>query len=418
MVDVLKACTQNHAPLSQGQTVKVFQYLEDLNKDTMRQIQDLKRSFEMSTSGIGDSEQDMKTMRAQILASQEELVKTNTRMSALRVDILGNAANVVVLQEQTSKANENMSQLREGQKVTNTNVHNLREEHLIAKEEIRKLQKEVVSLKEAKENILQAKLDHVLLNLQQCKEDVECNKMRTFENQDSCRNLREALSEAKANIGHLDKAYTDTEKRVGELTFKSDKTKDNLELTNGVIMRLHTEHEETRGKTIANMNKNHELDVSLRRLSQDDHAHLAQSVRIINEELSKLAAGQETFRDRLMETMERVGGLGSGTVNLQNTVHEMGKNLEWVHSLASNTQDSLKITNSMVLPNLGADGALGPSSMSCTASTFAAAKSMNSTGGTDGGRSRTSPRKSPRRRKDAAWFSRNIGAVPDRMAWI
>merc|ERR1719456_1524559 len=113
-----------------------------------------------------------------------------------------------------------MGQLREGQKVTNTNVHNLREEHLIAKEEIRKLQKEVASLAEAKENILQAKLDRVVLSVEQCKQDIEAIRMRTYNNEDSCRSLRETLAQAQAEIGKLDDARGFNEKRIAELTFK------------------------------------------------------------------------------------------------------------------------------------------------------------------------------------------------------
>jgi len=427
MVEVLKAITQNHAPLSQAQTVKVFQYLEDMNKDTMRQIQEFKRTYEMNSTGSGDIKLEMRTLGAQVSTVQQELVKTNTRMSALRVDILGNAANVVVLQEQGAKASEGLNQIREGQKVTNTNVHNLREEHLIAKEEIRKLQKEVASLKQGSENVLQVKLEKVMLSVEQCKEDIEANKKRTYTNEDGCRSLREALSEAKVDIGKLENARGDHEKRMSELNYKGEKMKDNLEMTNGVVMRMHTEHEETRTKAIESQNKHLQGDIALQRL-KDDHNHVAQSMRIINEELGKLAAGQDTTRDRLAEAVDRVGGLSSSSVNLQNAFHELSKNVERVHSLASNTEDNLKMTNAMVLPNLGSDGAFGPAMTSSGGgSTVANATAMNSSRGMDMGSSRGSSRTcrssprgrgSPRRRKEAAWFSRNIGLVPDRNSWV
>jgi len=421
MVEVLKACTQNHAPLSQAQTVKVFQYLEDMNKDTRREIQDMKRTYESQTSGIGDSKGDMKTLHARVSTAQEELVKANTRMSALRVDVLGNAANVVVLQEQAGKSSQGLGQLLEGQKVTNTNVHNLREEHLIAKEEIRKLQKEVASLKEAKENVVQAKLDRVMLALQHCKEDLEVSKKRSFDNEDGVRDLRQILSEAKVDVGKLGSVSADHDKRMTELSIKGEKVKENLEMTNGVVMRLHTEHEETRMKAVQNLDRNHEIDVALRRI-QEDSSHFGNSVHSLHDDFSKMAAAQDTTRDRLTETVDKVNQLNGGTVNLQNTMHEMGKNLEWVHNLASSTEDHLKMTNAMVLPNLGADNAFNPSSTSCSSSGFANAKAMNSTRGTDMGSSRgstrTSPRKSPRKQKDAAWYARNIGSVPDRMSWI
>jgi len=417
MVEVLKAMTQAHAPLSQGQTLKVFQYLEELNKDTLRQLQDFKRTVELSIGGQGNNKLDLKTIDAQVTTLQQANVKTNNRVSALRVDVLSNTAGVATLQEQASKANDNLSQLREGQKVTNTNVHNLREDQLIAKEAIRKLQTEVGSLQEAKENILQAKLDRGLLAMRQCMQDLEHNKLLTYQNQDACRDLKETLGTAKADIKKLDHTKGDHEKRLAELNSRAGGIKENLELTNGVVMRLHAELEETRVKSIDNMNKNHELDVAVRRTT-GDQGHTVQSVQIVKEELAKLMASQCTTRDKLVETTDRVGELSNGTVNLQNAMHELSINVEFVHNLASNTQDHLKMTNALVLPNLEAEGAMGAG----MGSTFSNAKSMNSTRASEMGSTlscRSSRGKaSPRSRKEAAWFARNIGSVPDRMAWI
>jgi len=423
MVEVLKATTQNHAPLSQAQTVAVFQQLEDMNRATLMELHEMKREWEMSNSGIGDNKTNMRTNRAMIDSAQQELIKTNTRLSAMRVEILGNSANVVVLQEQAAKALAEVGQLREGQKVTNTNVHSVREDTLVVKEEVRKLQKEIASLKDAKENILQAKLDRVILSVQQFKEDLEANKALTFGNEDAHRHLSDTLAEAKADVRKLDIARAAHHQQLSELTVKGDNVKENLELTNGVVMRIHSEHEETRMKSIENSSKNHEVDVTVRRL-QDDHNHIANSVQIVHEEMLKLAASQHTTRDKLFEATQRIGGLNSGVVNMQNVAHELGKNLEVVHHMASNTQDHLKMTNSLVLPNLGSDGAFCPSAVANGGgAAFAGANTVPSTRGTDMGNSRgsgrswNSTRSTPRKGKDATWFARNIGNVPDRTAW-
>lgn len=421
-LEVLKAMTQAHAPLSQSQTIKVFQYLEDMNKDTRRELQDFKRTVELSIGGQSGNKLDLKTIHAQVTTLQQESVKANNRISALRVDVLSNAANVATLQDQASKVKDDVGQLREGQKKTNTNVHNLREDYLIARDEIRKLQKEVCSLQEVKENVLQAKLDQALLAMQQCKQDVEHNKMRTFNNQDECRSLKESLQKAQAEIKKIDITSGVHETRIGELSLRADGIKDNLELTNGVVMRVHTEHEETRKKALGNMNKNHDLDVAVRRC-EDEHGHTVQGLQIVKEGLAKLMAEQTTTRDRLGEACERVAEVGNGTINLQNALHELSINVEYVHNLASNTQDTLKVTNSLVLPNLDAEGAIGAGMTSPHVSV--GAKSMNSTRGdfsSEMGSTRSARssrgKSSPRRRKEAAWYARNIGSVPDRMAWI
>jgi len=202
------------------------------------------------------------------------------------------------------------------------------------------------------------------------------------------------------------------------LTVNGDKVKENLELTNGVVMRIHTEHEETRAKAVANAGKNHEVDVAVRKLN-DRNRDINQSITMVNQELCKLSASQDTTRDRLGETMETVGTLKNGNMQLQMTMHDLSKSVEGVHNLASTTADHLKMTNSLVLPNLGADAAFAAS----TTSGHGANLTMNNTTSSRGAMAQTcgpSPRNknSPRRRKDAAWMNRNIGSVPDRMSWI
>jgi len=203
LVDVLRRSTQSHAPLSSAQCIKAFQELEDKNRITLRKLTDFQHECEMKL-GAGDNKDQIATMCAQISSLQEELVKTNTRLSAQRVDVVGNAANIVVLQEQAGKNTEGLNQMKEGQKVTNTNVHNLREEHLLATNQLRNLQKEVAGLKEAKENVLQLKLDQAVLAMQQCKQDVETTKLHSFKNEDSIRDLKNTLTEAQAEIAKLE----------------------------------------------------------------------------------------------------------------------------------------------------------------------------------------------------------------------
>merc|ERR1712054_509124 len=137
------------------------------------------------------------------------------------------------------------------------------------------------------------------------------NKMRTFNNQDECRSLKDSLQKAQAEIKKIDLTSGDHEKRLTELSLRADSIKDNLELTNGVVMRVHTEHEETRNKSLNNANKNHELDVAVRRC-EDEHGHTVQSLQIVKEGLAKLMAEQTATRDKLGETCERVRELGSG----------------------------------------------------------------------------------------------------------
>jgi hypothetical protein len=318
------------------------------------------------------------------------------------------------------KGSENLVLMKEGQKLTNANVHNLREEFGIAKEEIKKLQHQMSALSVTKENSMQAKLDRFALSLQQSTEDIKSVKVLTYKNQDACRDLHQSLSTAQAEIAKIDGCKAEHERRMEELFVRYDTGKENLELTNGVVMRLHAEHEETRMKAIENFTKNREIDVVVQRLG-DDQPQMAQDIRHVYEELAKQRAAQDTTRDRLMDTISRVGGLKDGMVNLQNSAHEMGKNVELIHNLASSTQDHLKMTNALVLPNLSSDGAFCPATISGSAgSAFASAHSMNSTA-TGGSTTRTSTARSkgtPRGRKEAAWFSRNIGSVPDRMAWI
>merc|ERR1740117_2264185 len=102
--------------------------------------------------------------------------------------------------------------------------------------------------------------------------------MLTYQNQDACRSLNENMAQEQANMKKLDIARDLHQKRIDELTLKSDGIKENLEMTNGVVMRLHTEHEETRSKAINNTNRSNEIDVAIRR-STADHGQTVNSVQ-------------------------------------------------------------------------------------------------------------------------------------------
>lgn len=428
MVEVLKAMTQPHAPLSQEQTFKLFQHVEEMNKDTMRQLQDFKQTVELRIGGSSGSQSpgsntlDLSTLDARVTTLQQENIKTHSQISALQGDVLSNTTTIGALQEQASKANDNIRQIMEDQKVAKSNATDLKEDHFVAKEALQKLSNKVSSLQEATENVLQTKLDKALLAIKQCVQDLEHNKMLSHQNQEACGNLRKNLTETQADFMKLGDAAVAHDRRMAELSLKCDGVKHNLELTNGVVMRLHTEHEETRSKAIDATTRSNEINAAMRR-SIADQGQTILSVQAIREELAKVVASHSTTQDKLSEAAERLGELGNTAVNLQNRIQELGLNVERVHALAASTEDNLKMTNSFVLPNLGAEGALSPGMISAFTST--SAKCMTSTRGdasTEIGSNRGSQysrgKPSPRRRKEAQWFARNIGSVPDRMAWI
>lgn len=393
---------------------KVPPIMQDMHKDTMRQIQELRTKMSLSEEGMMRRESAIQTLNAQIHTIQDEIVKTNSRLSALRVDVQNNQANVAALHELSEHSSTGLSRLVEGQKFTNAGLHSLKAEYTETKESLHQLAKEVAGLgRDTTTNIL-AKLDQLSTLAQHLNLELETNKLSTRRNEEACKGLNCKIDDAWKHIEENKTARKAHNDQIAELKCKAEKTKENLEMTNGVVMKLHNEHEETRLKTINLQSDTHEIDTVLRRLAEH-HSDTVHKVTSVKTEIGKMSASQDSLKDRMMQTADRVNGLNAGLANVQSHTRELGKNVEIVHSLACNTQETLQMTKALVLPNLESE-AFAPTGM------HSQSLKMNDSMMSSRESGRSTPRSnrgkmSPKKLKEATWFARNIGSVPDRNSW-
>jgi len=396
---------------------KVPPMMQDMHKDLMRLITDLRTRMVMSEEGLMRRGNEIETLNAQVQTIQEEVAKTNSRLSALRVDVQTNSTNMGALQELSEHSSTGLSRLIEGQKFTNAGLHSLKSDYTETKESLHKLAKEVAGLGREQTTSLLARLDQLSTVAQHLNLELETNKLSTRRNEEACKDLHNKLEDAWKHIEKNQQVRKAHEDQISELKCKADKVKDNLEMTNGVVMKLHNEHEETRLKTINVQNSAHELDTALRRLA-DYHTDTVQKVSGVRTEIGKMSAAHGSLKDKMMQTADRINGLNDGLASLQHHTRELGKNVEMVHSLACNTEETLHMTKALVLPNVESD-AFSPRGMQSTSLKMSSVdESFMSSGASARSTPRSRGKTSSKKMKEATWFARNIGSVPDRNSWI
>merc|ERR1712083_781009 len=103
----------------------------------------------------------------------------------------------------------------------------------------------------------------------------------------------------------------------------------------------------------------------------------------------------ETAIAALQQDQSRVNGVAQ----------KLNADIQRVGVTVADTKANLQATQAIVLPNLGADELVPMSSRGTGTTMDTTSRSFR-------------PATSPRKKKEATWAARNIGAVPDRMSWI
>jgi len=414
MADILRGATVSHAPLSQQQTLAVFHYLQELTMDTVKQIEAVRDEVKRNDVRLTGTTNGVSTTSSSVKLLQEEVGKVRERLDNAESTLATNTAHCKQVQGEVQEEGNQLERLRQGQQVTNTNVHLLKEELNRRSDDLRSLRKEVEHLQATKSVDFRdkfKKIEHQLnthsLSLEAARKDLtgHMDKIRGLESQsrdttgDVARLTAELAREAKA----LEKAVADAEA-----------TKSNLELTNGVVMKIHTEHEEIKESNRNLENDAKKSNVSIQQMCEN-HVKTTKGMGTLREEHAKVCATQEQNRNMVNLVIDHIVGLQEGQAKSTSSLAALSRELEMLQNVASTTHENLKYTNAIVLPNLGAEGAVSPAAMNLSASCPAPGATQASTPRSTVGRAAS--QRSPRRRKETAWFNRNIGSVPDRNSW-
>jgi len=143
-------------------------------------------------------------------------------------------------------------------------------------------------------------------------------------------------------------------KTVVDVGAKLETANNNLAMTNGVVQRLHGDHENTKQNLAGNTVDLQAASSRLQRLIEE-HSKTARDVSAVRDELSKVGASHEHTREVMGKTVSSVKELQDGQGMLNTGMQGVNRSLERVHGLAAATQKDLKLTNAFVLPNLGGE---------------------------------------------------------------
>lgn len=428
MAHILEKATISHAPLSQSQTLQLFQYLQDQQTDTARQLQELKSSFDTAESSNERDRREQFLLVGTVQTLQKDLADAVEQIKVLDSHLSDCGRQIRWLQGENQRSADSIDQLREGQKVTNTNVHCLKADLASKAEDLKELQHIVDELHTVKHTGVEARVNDIELKVRQMAEDAKLQQTGLAEQALTLQGFQVQVVENRREIKASHAEVIENSKKIEDSCVKSEAVKNNLELTNGVVMKLHSD-QEAADKSIRDLATDaHHLRGRVEKVIESS-AGIASNLGKTREELVSTAAHASKTRDMVLQAAERIKVLQEDQAASRNAISNLEKGVESVHHLAAHTQDDLKVTNSYVLPNLGADGAIHTIVHGGTCgSGVSGLHSLNSTARSNDstrlpGRAYhsgpNSPTRTPRiRKKDLAWHTRNIGSVPDRSAWV
>lgn len=401
-----------HAPLSATQTASVARFLHRLIRENRSQIEDLRQMSKECGDDLTSLRNKLQKTNGAVDTLRDNLGKTDQLLTTVRKDTNDNTESCKKLKEQVLNACDGIDSLFEGQKVTGAHMRSVREDLRLQEQQIRVLRYDVEKDLGDQVGGLKDRVRVGLMELQQLQVDHGQSKGLIMNNKTHLADHDALLTNARADLDSVTAKAGENATGLAETNKNLANTTRNLELTNSVVTKVFEDLENTMTKAI-------DLEAGLKSVIQkrnklhEHHEKLSQDHKITHEHLHRLTAAHGDTRATLEHACSDVRNLQEGFQLQSQAMTDLNGELGRVAKQAAATHEGLKITNSYVLPNLGATEAVAPvHGGACHAAAESLRTTFISTAASDA-------RKSPRKKKpDSPWISRNIGLVPDRMSWI
>lgn len=373
----------------------------------------MSKRVQENTDGLEGAVNSIRVTQGQLTTLQAGLGKTNSTVDLLRSNLQDNLESTAMARAIADRATEGVSHLREGYQVTNNNVHILKEELRKRSEDLESLSKTVSQMAEIDIVLLKEQDDKLAMTCEQLRKGVEANTKELWSHGEQLQKLKGSSKKAKEDILQLREDVKSNSTDLGNLKAKVHEEHNNLETTNAVVMKMHELLETAQGD-IANLRDGVQT-VNAKHLKLfEHHGSTAKDAQTVHQALEKLSAAHSVTHQRLHSSVLQLNELQNEHAKALSRLEALGGQLDTVHSLASKTQENLRVTNAYVLPNLapGLDVGHGAGGAANSAEILHGSATVRGT------MASTTASRTPRKKKDGAWISRNIGIVPDRMSWI
>jgi len=393
-----------HAPLSSGQTMAVCQFLNGRTDQAFTEISELRNGMDRSLADMNKLLNEFSVVNGSLQEVKREIQAMGDRVDSANGSSKQSMAGNEKLKQGLKAAREDIMRLRDGQKVTNTNVQNVKEELQSRGDDIKQIRADVDNFVQVQFDVLQQKMTENTLSISQITQDFERFTKDFYAQKEKVRELNQDMIATKGNLGRVDKQLGEETTKLKQACKDLETTTTNLEVTNAVVLKLNQAREQS-DSDVDNL-KEQMVQMGLRMDGMSATAiDNKKAVGQLREEVMKNKAEVETQRLKLTSVQDQVNQTMEVQQKHSTNIGELGKDLAKLRSLAEKTRDGLEATNAMVLPNLGTAGGLPNVGLNSPKEIARALGKQPEV-------------KTPRRRREATWMTRNVGLVPDRMSYI
>lgn len=231
-----------------------------------------------------------------------------------------------------------------------------------------------------------------------------------------CRDRLEVLetdsASVKDGISQLCKCIDEHAKDIATACIKIASAQENLEMTNAVVLKVHQQVDVAR-EEVSSVRGEHRALHSKHNALHQEHGQTVTHTRDAGRAVEQLRAAHGSAVEVQEQALTQIASLEGHADKSDRHFKELAEKVERLYILATSTQQNLQATNAFVLPNLNTSDNFSPGFSASRGSDAVGLSTMS------GSYSTKSPITASvqRKRREALWVSRNIGAVPDRMAW-
>mmetsp|Transcript_10868 Transcript_10868/g.33976 ORF Transcript_10868/g.33976 Transcript_10868/m.33976 type:complete len:405 (-) Transcript_10868:102-1316(-) len=356
MADLLEGNTEHthYAPLSHSQTIAISRHLQDQIRGLEAKIADLQKGLQDAHGAVSDLKDNASGANSAVHALQDGLKNTNSIVDAQRKELARTNGNVQKLQQGLEQANGNIAALKDGQTVTNTNLQKVISDLGMTHALATKLQETIERKVDAEIQQLRDDMSRTNLDLKHLRADEEAVKGALYEERERIRETNQKVKGVTDKLAETDTRVGILEQRVADNTGAIKATKQNLEDLNLAALKLHEDHENTKGVV-------NDLKSSVKKA----HSHVKQ----VHENLDRVATNHaqtarrlddnntdtDGARQNLEDLRSKVQALKDGQDRTSAMLQHLRRELTEVGATTEKVKAGLKEQSSLLLPNLSLD---------------------------------------------------------------
>lgn len=329
-------------------------HLQDQIRMLQQALADLGKGLGETNEAVADLKKNAGGANSTISNLQEGLASTNTIAETLKNDYGRTKANVAKLQAGLEGTNGAVAGLLDGQKVNDTTIKKMQGEIADQADRQQEFKENMEKKIEADIRSLRDENSKQWLTIEQMKTDHDTLKNLVNDEKEQLRlnNLR--AKEAQDRFNDMDTFVKILEKRVADGATGLKSTRMNLEDLNNATLKLHEDHENTKGR----VGELHEGVKKAHNHVKTVHNKLEGAAQMVNnahQRIEQQANNSDDLKAQLDAALSRINDCEGGAARANGNISEMKRVLAETSATANAVRAGLKESNSLLLPNIHLD---------------------------------------------------------------